>query len=968
MANKVLGFTIQIQGTEAAINNATDLRLAISEINKQLKTTTDPQQYKRLERELVRLKGSQKEVNAQLRDQVRQQQASLEVTADNVGAYRRLSAQLGVARARYKDLAAAGKENTEEAKNFRQEAERLDKQLKQIDADVGQFQRNVGDYRNAIRDSIPFLGEFEQGLENIGTATSRTGKLIATSFFIFSLVNQLAQGIQALKEFAEEFRQFRGFIETSTGALGDELDEAASRAQAIANTYKEDAQEIILAANTISKEFNIGLGDALDRIEVGFRAGANASGELLSSLREYSSQVDDVDQLFQVLIRAQQEGIYSDKGIDAIKEFNIRIREQTTATRDALVNAFGEEFTNRLFDNINSGAISTVEALQQVSDGLNAAGLTAQQQQQVIADVFGGPGEDAGIRFLQLLGDIDGELENVVDITSEYSEQQRELFEANLELTEAQNEVAKALSDTGVEFDVLRTRAQAFLLRVAADVLEFIDQFPATLSGIRAAARQFLENIVGTFQQAGRQFELLQLRVERFNPFGRGAEAVERDIARIQSQIQEYRETGLSVGEAYRDAFLSKLSEIENENTAQRIIGEQRQQQAARGSAIEAAEGIAKTEKDITAEKTRQREEEKKLRELQRARRQELEALLIQNRLATTLAVARTEKNFQFVEQTGDQIEKALLEARNNLDGLFDEAAKNAKEKLEQVRESVVSIADQIQSNVSFAAGALNELFQQQAERAEETFNRRIQQQEEELEVTREKLQTATGLRKQELKKQLRDQEQALDTQNRNREQAAREFAKKEKAVSIIQSIVNTAVGVTKALASLPFPANLAAAITTGIQGGIQTALIAAQPLARGGIAMPVALADGRITAVPNIAPLRNGDNILATVRRGEVILNQQQQDALGGAATFATIGVPGFQEGGFTGAPITAPRVDIPGVGLSRQLEQAIVSLDRKTDAINGRMDRLRAFVVSDDVADDLATRDSLRVDATLE
>jgi hypothetical protein len=42
-----------------------------------------------------------------------------------------------------------------------------------------------------------------------------------------------------------------------------------------------------------------------------------------------------------------------------------------------------------------------------------------------------------------------------------------------------------------------------------------------------------------------------------------------------------------------------------------------------------------------------------------------------------------------------------------------------------------------------------------------------------------------------------------------------------------------------------------------------------------------------------------NGDNLLATVRTGEVILNERQQAALGGDATFRRIGVPGFAGGG---------------------------------------------------------------------
>lgn len=46
-----------------------------------------------------------------------------------------------------------------------------------------------------------------------------------------------------------------------------------------------------------------------------------------------------------------------------------------------------------------------------------------------------------------------------------------------------------------------------------------------------------------------------------------------------------------------------------------------------------------------------------------------------------------------------------------------------------------------------------------------------------------------------------------------------------------------------------------------------------------------------------------NGDNILATVKTGEVILNERHQKALGGASTFARIGVPGFADSGFVSA-----------------------------------------------------------------
>ena len=58
----------------------------------------------------------------------------------------------------------------------------------------------------------------------------------------------------------------------------------------------------------------------------------------------------------------------------------------------------------------------------------------------------------------------------------------------------------------------------------------------------------------------------------------------------------------------------------------------------------------------------------------------------------------------------------------------------------------------------------------------------------------------------------------------------------------------------------------------------------------------------GTITG-QNIPTQRGGDNILATVKSGEVILNEQQQQRAGGSAFFNSIGVPGFDNGGLVGS-----------------------------------------------------------------
>lgn len=115
------------------------------------------------------------------------------------------------------------------------------------------------------------------------------------------------------------------------------------------------------------------------------------------------------------------------------------------------------------------------------------------------------------------------------------------------------------------------------------------------------------------------------------------------------------------------------------------------------------------------------------------------------------------------------------------------------------------------------------------------------------------------------------------------------------KALATVQALVDTYAG-ANAQAKLPVPFNFIAMAATIAAGLVNVAKI--QGFANGGlIKMGAGLPIQR----------SNGDNILATVKTGEVILNQRQQSALGGSRTFSAIGVPGFADGGVVGFPSSA-------------------------------------------------------------
>lgn len=130
------------------------------------------------------------------------------------------------------------------------------------------------------------------------------------------------------------------------------------------------------------------------------------------------------------------------------------------------------------------------------------------------------------------------------------------------------------------------------------------------------------------------------------------------------------------------------------------------------------------------------------------------------------------------------------------------------------------------------------------------------------------------------------------------------------KAAAIAEATMNTYNGVTQVWAAdslLPEPA-------ATIAKGISTAVVLASGLsavkkitstktsgfADGGI-IPT-LGAGLINNGSNIIPMSNGDDTLAYVGQGEVILNRSQQQKAGGSAFFRNLGVPGFAGGGFVG------------------------------------------------------------------
>ena len=203
------------------------------------------------------------------------------------------------------------------------------------------------------------------------------------------------------------------------------------------------------------------------------------------------------------------------------------------------------------------------------------------------------------------------------------------------------------------------------------------------------------------------------------------------------------------------------------------------------------------------------------------------------------------------------------------------DAAKIEEGKRKQERELAVETSLEAVSKIVELFSILQ---QQQTEKQLQEINKREEAQLNEAELTGK-----TEAQKQEIRDKFQAEREALE----------KRAANERKAIALAEAAIDIASAIIKSLPNAPLAAAAAAL------GAIQLGVIAATNFANGGLVQPVELESGRIVNTPNIPSLRNGDNLLATVKVDEVILNKQHQAALGGPSTFASIGVPGFARGG---------------------------------------------------------------------
>lgn len=262
--------------------------------------------------------------------------------------------------------------------------------------------------------------------------------------------------------FVDETFKMRQQVQKLTGLTGKDLADMTAGLKSTADTFKQDFEQLAIANNAFAQSMNISQQEANNLINDGFLAGADASGEFLTQLKEYGPQFAaaglSAEQAIVLMSQSATEGLFSDKGADSIKEATLRLREMPASTQAAL-EGIGIS-SQQMMSQLANGEITVFEAIQQVSRKLGELPPQSSQVGTAIADIFGGAGEDAGLEFITMLGTAETSMEELKKRTGETGETQQMLLNANQQLNQAWSDLV-GIGSGG--FDKLKAKSKLFV-------------------------------------------------------------------------------------------------------------------------------------------------------------------------------------------------------------------------------------------------------------------------------------------------------------------------------------------------------------------------------------------------------------------------------------------------------------------------------------------------------------------------
>lgn len=512
--------------------------------------------------EITELKEKSQLMEKQLKNQVK-------IQKEQEGSLKQLRAELSNLTAAYDAMSQAERDGAK-GTALKNKINDVTDALKEAEEGTQRFYRNVGNYEDSIKSVLGINNQFAESLIEIGqsgkgvngaftemkTSAMAFGKTLLglmsnPVFMAIAAIGGAGVAFKGWYDYNKGVEEANRLTQQFTGATGDELKALRSDVMVLAETFDKDFKETLIATNSFSKQFGIPLSQATELIKDGLVAGADASGQFLDILKEYPTFFREAgisaEGFVAIATQTAQQGIYSDKGVDTIKEATIRLREMTDATKTALdgIGLSGDEIQEQL----TSGSKTMFEVIQQVSTQLNKLPETSSEVGAALADIFGGPGEDAGVKFIKTLKDIDLNMNNVKKTMGTYAQVQEDMVEAQANLD---REISRLLDSTENGFYRFVQNVKTSWKQMNADLLQWF--------------REMIEGVDDMLNRTASEAA------------AEGAEAVSERIfvqyERINNARKIYEEQGLSSDEALNKSreervnVLKRTLEMEQQNLA----------------------------------------------------------------------------------------------------------------------------------------------------------------------------------------------------------------------------------------------------------------------------------------------------------------------------------------------------------------------------------------------------------------
>lgn len=459
------------------------LKASIKDLQQQEKDKTITTNEMKVQTEAIN--ATIKEYQYNVRTLRKEIQNNVRTENEQEGSLKQLRAQLSNATKAYDEMSRAERDSSK-GQEMQEHIQDLIEELKEAEEATGRFQRSVGSYYDSMMkaaddlQNTEFFGfdvvddtgigkvmEMGKSVEDLKVkfgALKNTALSLLTNPYFLAMAGVAGVGMafkwfydynKGIEEATRKTMQF-------TGLFGDEMKSVRNQALAISETFSVDFGETLQSANVMSKQFGISVSESLKLLQDGFVAGANASDEFLENVKEYPTYLKEAglnaEQFVAISTNATKQGIFSDKGLDTIKEGNLRLREMTTATAAAL-DGIGIS-SEKVQKELQNGIKTTFDIMQEVGNKLKEYPASSAKVGKAIADIFGGPGEDAGLKYIETLGDIEMNMDKVKEQSSDVAKAQEKQVEANKRL----KDTASALFDvTGGGFEMMKAQAATFV-------------------------------------------------------------------------------------------------------------------------------------------------------------------------------------------------------------------------------------------------------------------------------------------------------------------------------------------------------------------------------------------------------------------------------------------------------------------------------------------------------------------------